>query len=68
MSSRAYIAISGTLFSLVALAHLVRVIENWIMQVAQWSVPMEVSWVAFVITFALALWAFNLLFRSKHAS
>jgi len=66
MSNRQYLAVSGTIFSIVALAHLVRIIQNWSVQVDQWGVPMEVSWVGFAITLVLALWAFNLLFRSIH--
>jgi len=65
MKNRAYLFISGTLFLLVSMGHLLRAIKNWTFQVSQWSVPMEVSWVGFAITFALALWAFRLFFSSK---
>ncbi len=60
MDNRMYLAVSGTLFTLVALAHLVRAIYNWPIQIAQWSMSVEVSWVAAVVTLALAIWAFRL--------
>ena len=65
MGNRLYLTISGTVFSLVALVHLVRIIEDWYVQVAHWSVPMAFSWGGFVITLTLALSAFNLLFREN---
>jgi hypothetical protein len=55
-----YLAVSGTLFTLVALAHVVRAINDWPIQIAQWSVSVEVSWVAAVVTLALAIWALRL--------
>ena len=60
MSNREYLAISGTLFTLVALAHLARVINDWPVQVADWPVSMVFSWVGIFVPGALALWAFRL--------
>ena len=68
MSNREYLAISGTLFTLVALGHLARVVNDWPVQVADWSVPVVVSWVGFVVPLALALWAFSLIRGSKGAN
>ena len=61
MSNREYLAISGTLFTLVALAHLARIINAWPIQVAEWSVSMVFSWVGFIVPLALAIWAFKLI-------
>ena len=67
MKNRAYLAISGTMFFLMSTAHLLRAIQNWSVQVAQWAIPMEVSWFGFILTFALALWAFKQFTNSKNA-
>lgn len=61
MSNREYLAISGTLFTVVALAHLARVINGWPIEVADWAIPMVVSWVGVVVPLALAIWAFKLI-------
>ena len=60
MSNRMYLAISGILFFLVALAHLARIINGWPVQVADWSVPVAVSWVGFIVPLLLAISAFKL--------
>jgi hypothetical protein len=65
MGNREYLAFSGTLFSLVALAHLARVINGWPIQVADWSVPMVFSYVGFVVPMLLAVWAFRLVRAGK---
>ena len=56
---RAYLQISGTLFSLVALAHALRVFQKWPVEVAGWVLPMWVSVWGFLLTGALAVWAFR---------
>ena len=65
MNNRAYLLLSGTIFSLVALAHLARAVESWPVQVAGWAVPVTVSWLGFVATSALAIWAFSLVRGSR---
>lgn len=60
MTVKTYCTVSGVLFSLVALAHLARVIYGIPAQVGDYSVPMAISWVAFIVPGALAAWAFRL--------
>lgn len=60
MNHKNYCMISGTLFALVALAHLLRIIYGMSVQVDDYSVPMLVSWIALVVPAALAAWAFRL--------
>ena len=68
MNNRAYLVISGTIFSLVALAHLARAVESWPVQIAGWTVPVAVSWLGFVVTSALAIWAFSLVRGSRNVT
>lgn len=60
MTSRTYCVVSGTLFSLVALAHLLRILYGMPIVVDAYDVPMTVSWFGLVVPAALAFWAFRL--------
>ena len=52
-----YIAISGSIFAIVAFAHLIRIIDGWEVSVNGQAVPMNISYLAFVATGMLAVWA-----------
>ncbi|HAD99118.1 MAG TPA: hypothetical protein DCQ61_04205 [Gammaproteobacteria bacterium] len=54
-----YIAISGSIFAIVAFAHLLRIIDGWDVIVNGQAVPMTISYMAFVATGLLAVWAFR---------
>ncbi len=60
MSGRNYFAVSGVLFALVALAHLLRVVLGLTVQVDATPVPMLVSWIGLIVPAALSYWAFAL--------
>jgi phosphoglycerol transferase MdoB-like AlkP superfamily enzyme len=65
MSRRAYLLITAVIFSLVALLHLVRIIFGWNAMLGSWSVPMWLSWVALIVTGALAYFGFSLATQSS---
>lgn len=67
MSNRLYLVVSATIFALVAIAHLVRVIDGIPVQVGDEMVPMYVSWFGFVVPGFLAGSAIRLL-RQNAAS
>ena len=54
-----YIAISGSIFAIVAFAHLIRIIDGWEVVVNGQAVHMTISYLAFVATGMLAVWAFR---------
>ena len=56
--SNFYAAVSALIFSLVALAHVVRIIKRWKVQVGPFSVSMAVSWVGLVVATLIAIWGF----------
>ena len=60
MGLKDYCIISGTLFSLVALAHLFRIVFGLPIQIDEYDVPMLVSWVGLIVPAGLAVWAFRL--------
>lgn len=63
---RRYELVSGILFSIIALAQLTRTVLGWPVQVAEVTVPIWASGVAFLIAGALAIWAFRSV--ARHAA
>jgi len=61
MAYRTYCVVSGVLLSLVAVAHLLRIIYGMPIVVDTYDVPMAMSWFGFVVPAALAFWAFRIL-------
>lgn len=57
---RAYILISGVVFGAVALVHVIRLLLDWPARVADWAVPIWISWIAVFGAGALCIWAFRL--------
>lgn len=60
MNTRSYCLVSGTLFTLVALAHLWRIIGDIPVTVGGSSLSMALSWFGLVVPGLLAVWAFRL--------
>jgi hypothetical protein len=56
--SNAYATLSALLFAIVAIAHLMRIIKQWAVQIGPTSVPMSVSWAGLIIAALLAIWGF----------
>lgn len=61
---RRYALVSGVFLMIVAVAHLVRALMGWPILIADWSVPVWGSGVAFVFTAGLALWGLREAARS----
>ncbi len=66
MGYRRYCLVSGVLFVLVSLAHLLRIVNGIPVLVDEYEVPMLVSWIGFAVPAALAAWAFRLRQRSEN--
>lgn len=60
-SNQIYLVVSAIIFGLVAIIHLVRALNNWTFIVGPVSLPIAASWVGFIITAALCLWAVRLI-------
>ncbi len=50
---RAYLQITGAVFGVMAVLHVMRLLLHWPAQIAGWTVPLWVSWVAVVADGAL---------------
>ena len=58
---RAYLQISGALFGVIALAHLLRLLRHWPIEVAGYPIPLWASWLGLLITAGLSISALRLL-------
>ena len=58
MPLRVYLIVSGGIFALVALLHLVRVVKQLDLQIGDWEAPAWVSWIGTVVPAALSFSAF----------
>ena len=59
MNRNKYLIISGTVFSIVAMLHLLRAVLNVSLQIGTWPVPVWLSWGAFLGGSLLSAWAFK---------
>ena len=56
MTREAFCIVAAVIFAVVALLHLLRIYMDWPVVIADWSVPMWVSWIALVVAGILAIW------------
>lgn len=59
MNVKNYCRISATIFTVVAVAHLIRVTNGWTAQVDDLVIPMLVSVIGAVVTGGMAIWGFR---------
>ena len=57
---RPYLLLSGVIFAVVALLHLLRLVYSWPAQLGAWTMPMGFSWIGLLAAGTLAAWAFSL--------
>lgn len=65
MNQKTYLLISGTVFLMVAVAHLTRLIAGWDIAVAGWVAPHWISVPGLIIPGCLSAWGFMLASRLK---
>jgi hypothetical protein len=59
MNVKTYCRISATIFTVVSIAHLSRVVSGWAVQIDGMVVPTAVSVIGLLVTGGLALWGFR---------
>jgi len=60
MNHKNYCLVSGILFAIVAIAHLLRILNGMSVHVDDYAVPMAVSWIGLIVPALLASWAFRI--------
>ena len=61
MSTKSYLTVTGVIFAIVAVLHLLRLIYQWPAQIGAFSMPMWASCAALFVASMLFVWAFLLL-------
>jgi hypothetical protein len=56
--SNSYAIVSALIFAVVAIMHVVRLINQWPVVIGPYNVSMNVSWVALVVAALIAIWGF----------
>jgi len=56
--SNSYAVVSALIFALVAVGHLMRIVNGWTVRVGTYDVPMNASWAGLVGSALLAIWGF----------
>ena len=64
MPCKNYCAVTGVLLSLVALAHLLRIVSGAPVEIDGAAVPMLFSWIGFLVPAALVAWAIAIVRRA----
>jgi hypothetical protein len=67
MNKQTYFLISGLVFAIVSIVHLLRIINQFEVVVGTWSVPMYVSWIGFIAAGILSYCGFTLMCKEKDA-
>ena len=60
MSQKVFLAVSGTIFGVIALLHLARILAGWPARIGTFEVPTWLSWVSMLVAGYLAFSAFRL--------
>ena len=56
--SNAYAAVSALIFTIVAVMHLMRILNRWSVAVGPYNVSMNVSWAGVFVAALLPIWGF----------
>jgi len=59
MNPKTYCYVSATIFSVVGLAHLLRLVNGWPVEVGATSIPLFLSWFGLLGPGFLATWGFR---------
>lgn len=57
MSQKLYLIVSGAVFLLVAVFHLIRLVNQWPIAVGPHTVPIALSYVGCPVSFGYSVWA-----------
>lgn len=61
MAKKAYLAVTGSIFALIAAVHLLRLAYQWPVQIDTWTIPTWLSWFGMLVAGVLSVWAFRVL-------
>jgi hypothetical protein len=65
---RSYVRLSGLVFGLIAVGHLVRTVRRWPLLIAGYPIPAVASLILVVVAGGMAVWAWRLLSQPQAAA
>jgi len=65
MMQKAYFLVCGTVFCVIAAAHLTRLVVGWDISIAGWAAPHWVSVPGLILSGLLSTWGFTLASRRR---
>ncbi len=65
---RAYLLVTRTLFAIIALFHITRIFTHWSAVIADWTVPLWLSGLGFILAGGLTVWSAQLSRRLSDAA
>jgi branched-subunit amino acid transport protein len=68
MGTKSYLIVTGVIFGVIAVVHLLRLIYGWPAQIGEWTMPLWLSWVGVLIAGALCAWSIYLVRKGKGAT
>ena len=60
MNHRLYFLVTGTVFGIISLAHVIRIFNHWDLTIGSWDAPVWVSYAGAVLAGSLSVWALRL--------
>lgn len=63
MDQKTFTIMTGAIFALVALLHVLRILMEWPAMIGGWTVPMWVSWIGLVVAGGLSYFGLSLAMR-----
>jgi len=60
MDQKTFSMVAGTIFAIVAVVHLLRILLGWPAVIGDWTVPMWVSWIGLVVAGVLGYFGLRL--------
>ncbi len=60
IQQKTYFTVVSTIFLIIAVLHLLRIVLGWYAEIGGWSVPIWLSWIALIISGYLAFAGFKL--------
>lgn len=63
MDQKTFAIVSGAIFALVALLHILRILMGWPAMIGGWMVPVWVSWIGLVVAGGLSYFGLSLAMR-----
>ena len=67
MREQKFLVISATIFALIALLHVFRLVTNLPVQVRAVTVPIWGSWLGAIVAAGLSIWALRLIYQWKQS-